>query len=97
MIELHQYEQIHHWKPEEIKLIKAVASRLGIAIAQANLLTENKQQLEKLNKQNIQLQEKTKQAEAANKAKTNFLANMSHEIRTPVNAISSQFSVLILI
>ena len=87
MIELHQYEQIHHWKPEEIKLIKAVASRLGIAIAQANLLTENKQQLEKLNKQNIQLQEKTKQAEAANKAKTNFLANMSHEIRTPLNAI----------
>ena len=87
VIELHQYDKIHNWQPKDIKLIEAVASQLGIAIAQANLLAENKKQLEKLNQQNIQLQEKSKQAEAANKAKTNFLANMSHEIRTPLNAI----------
>ncbi len=87
VIELHQYHQTYNWKPQEINLIESVASRLGIAIAQANLLAENKQQLEQLNQKNIQLQEKTKHAEAANKAKSNFLANMSHEIRTPLNAI----------
>ena len=35
----------------------------------------------------IKLEESTKKAEEANKAKSQFLANMSHEIRTPMNAI----------
>jgi len=35
----------------------------------------------------IALEESTKKAELANKAKSQFLANMSHEIRTPMNAI----------
>ncbi len=33
------------------------------------------------------LAETTRQAEAANRAKSDFLANMSHEIRTPMNAV----------
>jgi PAS domain S-box-containing protein len=35
----------------------------------------------------LELIEKQKQIEAANKAKSEFLANMSHEIRTPLNGI----------
>ncbi|HPE71695.1 MAG TPA: PAS domain S-box protein [Candidatus Competibacteraceae bacterium] len=48
------------------------------------LVTERTNQLEKLNQE---LQRRTNQAEAANRAKSAFLANMSHEIRTPLNAI----------
>lgn len=33
------------------------------------------------------LEERTREAEEANRAKSMFLANMSHEIRTPINAI----------
>lgn len=42
---------------------------------------------EEINAQNAALEERTREAEDASRAKSMFLANMSHEIRTPMNAI----------
>ena len=43
---------------------------------------------------NIQLEEKSRLAEAQNRAKSEFLANMSHEIRTPMNGVMGMTSLL---
>ena len=56
---------------------------IGVAID----LTERKRLEAELRALNQALQERSVQAEAANRAKSSFLANMSHEIRTPMNAV----------
>ncbi|UNU26404.1 PAS domain-containing protein [Microcoleus vaginatus] len=48
MICLHQYDRPRHWTQDEIRLLKAVAAQMGIAIAQANLVEQDKQQRLKL-------------------------------------------------
>ncbi len=48
MMCLHQYDQPRHWTQDEIRLLKAVAAQMGIAIAQANLIEQDKQQRLKL-------------------------------------------------
>jgi PAS domain S-box-containing protein len=45
---LHQYNLPRHWTQNEIRLLKAVAAQMGIAIAQANLLEQDKVQRLKL-------------------------------------------------
>jgi PAS domain S-box-containing protein len=44
---LHQYKS-RHWTQDESRLLKTVAAQMGIAIAQANLLEQDKQQRLKL-------------------------------------------------
>jgi signal transduction histidine kinase/DNA-binding response OmpR family regulator len=86
-IGLHQCNEFRHWKADEIELLEAVAAQMGIALAQAALLEQEKRQQEQLRDQNVTLQLAKQASEAANQAKSEFLANMSHEIRTPMNAV----------
>ncbi len=57
VIGLHQCSYMRHWTVEEKELLEAVAAQLGIAIAQANLLAQEKQQLQELGEQNKLLQQ----------------------------------------
>lgn len=68
VIGIHQYDRFRHWTDDEIELLEAVAAQMGIAIAQANLLEQEKQRRQELDWQNYQLQTEIKvrqQTEAA--------------------------------
>jgi signal transduction histidine kinase/DNA-binding NarL/FixJ family response regulator/HPt (histidine-containing phosphotransfer) domain-containing protein len=94
LIGLHQCDYFRTWTTAEIELIEALASQLGIAIAQANLLRQERQQRETLRQINQDLAIAKQEAEAANRAKSEFLATMTHELRTPMNAVIGMTQLL---
>ena len=58
-------------------------------------ITERKRIEHKLRETNLELEQTTARAEAANRSKSEFLANMSHEIRTPMNGVLGMTELLL--
>jgi signal transduction histidine kinase len=65
---------------ETIELLRTLATQSALAIENARLFHE--------------IEDKSRQLEAASRHKSEFLANMSHELRTPLNAIIGFSEVL---
>jgi two-component system, NtrC family, sensor kinase len=65
---------------EIVNLLQTFATQSALAIQNARLFRE--------------IDDKSRQIEAANRHKSEFLANMSHELRTPLNAIIGFSEVL---
>jgi signal transduction histidine kinase len=66
---------------ETIELLRTFATQSALAIQNARLFHE--------------IEDKSRQLEAASRHKSEFLANMSHELRTPLNAIIGFSEVLL--
>jgi signal transduction histidine kinase len=66
--------------PEVVNLLQTFATQSALAIQNARLYRE--------------IEDKSRQLEAASRHKSEFLANMSHELRTPLNAIIGFSEVL---
>lgn len=84
LIGFHQCDRFREWTEEEIELIEAIAAQLGIAIAQAQLLEQEKQARAELNRQNLQLQQEIAdriQAEASLRDSEEKFRQLAENIR----------------
>ena len=62
---------------------------------QRTLEAQVQERTAELRQRTVEAEELARQAEAANRAKSQFLANMSHEIRTPMNGVLGMTELLL--
>lgn len=74
MVELHHCgTKPYHWKDDEVALVEAIATQVGVALIQAEAYAN----LEDLNQQ----------LEALDRTRSNLVAITGHELRTPLSTI----------
>jgi two-component system, sensor histidine kinase and response regulator len=95
----HQCQDYRHWEETEAIFLQHIAEHLAVAIAQASLYQQLRQQTVSLESCVIErtqsLHDALMAAESANITKGEFLSTMSHELRTPLTYIIGMSATLL--
>jgi signal transduction histidine kinase len=91
---VHQCGQTRQWTEADVRLLQQLGIQLGIAIQQAELYRQLKQQNHELEIANHHLELVLQREKGLSDLKSNFLSLTAHEFRTPMTTIRSSAELL---
>jgi signal transduction histidine kinase/DNA-binding response OmpR family regulator/HPt (histidine-containing phosphotransfer) domain-containing protein len=91
LVGLAEVDYLAGWTTEAYQKVAIACGFLLLSLLSTILLVRL---LKEAARRDLQLHQRTLEAESASRAKSDFLANMSHEIRTPMNAVLGLLQLL---